>query len=57
MYICFFLQTRVRIRKVRSHFAHGIDETEGVAEIANTSVETQPNNDGHELQNTYGVAG
>jgi len=51
------VQTRVRVGKVRACLADGIDETEGVAEAADAFVETQPNNDGHQLQNAYGVAG
>lgn len=53
----FLFQTRVRIGKVRAGFADGIDETEGAAETADAAVETQPNDDGHQLQNAYGVAG
>lgn len=49
----FILQTGIRIRKVRANFAHGIDETEGITEATNTFIETQPNNDGYQLQNTY----
>lgn len=43
----FFIKARVRVGEVCAHFADGIDETEGTAEVADAFIETQPNDDWH----------
>lgn len=43
----FFIKARVWVGEVRAHFADGIDETEGTAEVADAFIETQPNDDWH----------
>lgn len=52
-----FFQTGIRIREVRARFADGIDEAKRVAKTVDALAKTQPNNDGHQLQNAHGTSG
>jgi outer membrane cobalamin receptor len=56
MLLC-VLQKGVWFRKVCANLAHGINETKGITKATYSFIKTQPNNDGYQLQNTYGVAG